>query len=312
MAITDRVYAGDEDYARMRALLRVIYPLTVPAVYCTVGDLDWWRWTHAEGDDIGGARLWFANDDLVGFAYPGKDEVDLMVHPDHRAIEDAMLAWAEARRVETATTARVEGPIGFNAWSFATDTSREDTLRRRGYAKQEGEFLCFRARALEAPVPEPAPPPGYAVRHVRGEDDLARRVAVHRNAFAPSRMTAAKHRAVMASPTYRPDLDLVAEAPDGSFAAFCIVWFDPDNRIGVFEPVGTHSAHRRRGLATALLCAGMRRLQSLGARVAHVNSWAVAPPAAALYDAAGLTEIGRNHRWKRDLVDTRRSDRSEE
>jgi len=303
VTIKDRDYAGESDYARMRAFLQAIYPRTVPVVDCTVGDLDWWRWTRADGDDIGAARLWFAGDDLVGVAYPTRGEVDLMVHPDHRAVDDAMLVWAEARRFETATAAGVVGPIGFDAWSFAADAAREATLRRRGYAKQEAEFLCFRARALDAPVPAPAPPPGYTVRHVRGEEDLARRVAVHRDAFAPSRMTTEKHRAVMASPTYRPELDLIAEAPDGSFAAFCIVWFDPVNRIGVFEPVGTHSAHRRRGLGTAVLREGMRRLQALGARVAHVNSWTVEPPAAALYDSVGLTEIGRNHRWKRVVGD---------
>lgn len=56
-------------------------------------------------------------------------------------------------------------------------------------------------------------------------------VAVHRNAFAPSRMTVEKYRRIMNAPTYRPDLDLVVVAPDGTFAAFCIVWFDEVNRL---------------------------------------------------------------------------------
>src|SRR5207248_840451 len=111
-------------------------------------------------------------------------------------------------------------------------------------------------------LPVPVPPPGYALRHVRGEADLERRVAVHRDAFAPSRMTVAKHRAVMGAPTYRPELDLVAVAPDGSFAAYCIAWFDAANRLGVFEPVGCHSAHRRLGLATAVMREGLRRAGS--------------------------------------------------
>lgn len=43
MAATSRPYAGEEDYARMRALLTDIYATGGPPVYCTVGDLDWWR-----------------------------------------------------------------------------------------------------------------------------------------------------------------------------------------------------------------------------------------------------------------------------
>lgn len=39
----DRPYAGEADYAQMRDLLTAIPPLSGPAVYCTVGDLDWWR-----------------------------------------------------------------------------------------------------------------------------------------------------------------------------------------------------------------------------------------------------------------------------
>ncbi len=66
-------------------------------------------------------------------------------------------------------------------------------------------------------------------------------------------MTAEKHRAVMAGATYDLDLDLLVVAPDGSLAGFTIVWLDQANHIGVFEPLGVHPAHQRRGLGKALL-----------------------------------------------------------
>jgi ribosomal protein S18 acetylase RimI-like enzyme len=124
---------------------------------------------------------------------------------------------------------------------------------------------------------------------------------VHRDAFAPSRMTAAKHRAVMAAPTYRQDLDLVVEAPDGSLAAFSIVWFDEVNGIGVFEPVGTHSAHRRLGLGAAVMREGMRRLQALGAHTAYVNTGGHTRAANALYEATGFELVDVNWMWKKAL-----------
>jgi ribosomal protein S18 acetylase RimI-like enzyme len=139
------------------------------------------------------------------------------------------------------------------------------------------------------------------IRQVRGEEDVERRVAVHCDAFAPSRMTSAKHRAVMGAATYRPEFDLVVVAPDESFAAFCIVWFDEVNRLGVFEPVGTHSAHRRRGLGTAILTEGMRRLHALGATTAFVASLATAEPANRLYDSVGLTVVDHCRGWTKAL-----------
>ena len=159
-------------------------------------------------------------------------------------------------------------------------------------------MLCLRSRELDGRVDEPRVPAGYALRHVGGGADLERRMAVHRAAFAPSRMSAAKHRGVMGSQTYRPDLDLIVLAPDGSFAAFCIVWLDEANGLGVFEPVGTHPEHRRRGLGMEGLREGMRRVRALGARTAFVTSLGSAEPANALYDAVGLPVMDQNRAWQ--------------
>lgn len=74
-------------------------------------------------------------------------------------------------------------------------------MKCRGYERAE-RGLCYNSRGLDGPLPEPVLSDGYMVRHLRGEADIERRVAVHRDAFAPSRMTAAKHRAVMGAPTY--------------------------------------------------------------------------------------------------------------
>ena len=296
--IYSRHYQGDDAYHRLRSFLTEIYPLVTPNVYCTVGDLDWWRGIDDDQNAILSARLWFDDDKrVVGFVWPWpkQRQVDLIVHPDYRACEPEMLEWAEQSAKERDPGS--EGAV-VSTWSFAKDEVRQALLRERGYERQNG-FFAFRGRPLAAKVPMAGLPTGYALRHFRGEEDIERRVAVHRDAFAPSRMTAAKHRAVMRSPSYRPELDLVVEAPDRSFAAFSIVWFDDVNRIGVFEPVGTHAAHRRRGLGRAMMFEGMRRLRNLGAETAHVNSWLADGPAAALYDSVGLTVLDRNHEWRK-------------
>ena len=295
MAVISRPYAGEEDYARMRRLLVDIYAIGGPPVYCTVGDLDWWRFADDDPAAVTQTQLWLDDPgELIGFVWPGDDQVDMMVHPRHRAIEEEMLAWAEQR-------SRAAGPsesAKLRAWSFTRDDVRNRLLQQRGYERSD-TFFSYRGFDLDQPFVEPRLPPGYAVRNVQGEADVEQRVAVHRDAFAPSRMTVAKHQAVMRAPTYRPELDLVVVAPDGSFAAFCIVWFDEANRIGVFEPVGCHSAHRRRGLGTAVLREGMRRLKALGAHTAEVNGLGGESGGTLLYEATGFRELDRNYRWEK-------------
>jgi predicted N-acetyltransferase YhbS len=144
-------------------------------------------------------------------------------------------------------------------------------------------------------------PPGYRLGHVASDAEVPARVEVHRAAFAPSRMTVEKHRCVRAAPMHRDDLDLVVEAPDGSFAAFTHVWYDAETRTGLFEPVGCHPDHQRRGLAGAVMVEGMRRLRDLGATYAYVGSWRDDSPGALLYRALGFAVLDRWYAWERRL-----------
>lgn len=226
MTIISRPYNGEDDYTRMQTLLTVGYALDGPAVYCTIGDLDWWRSTSDDPDAIAQAQLWLDDRDVIGFVWPGKGQVNIITHPHHRAIEEQMLTWAEQRRPDTPPA---EGqPLRLRVGSLTRDAARNALLQRRGYQRTDDFFRCH-SYLLDGPLPEPQLPPGYTLRHLQGEADLDQRVAVHRDAFAPSRMSVAKHQRAMSAPTYRQDLDLIVVAPDETFAAFSIVWFDPTN-----------------------------------------------------------------------------------
>jgi ribosomal protein S18 acetylase RimI-like enzyme len=98
-------------------------------------------------------------------------------------------------------------------------------------------------------------------------------------------------------PLYRRDLDLVAQASDGTLAAFATVWYDDACRFGYFEPVGVDPAHQRRGLGRALLCAGLHRLRERGACVAQVSGYSHA--ANALYGSVMGGEPTCYARWQR-------------
>ena len=72
------------------------------------------------------------------------------------------------------------------------------------------------------------------------------RVEVHREVWHPSRVTLEAYRRLRAA-GYNPRLDLVAVAPDGRFGSYCICWFGPQSRTGLFESLGTRQAHKGKG-----------------------------------------------------------------
>jgi GNAT superfamily N-acetyltransferase len=75
----------------------------------------------------------------------------------------------------------------------------------------------------------------------------------------------------------------------------CTVWFDDVTRTAVFEPVGAHPDHHRRGLGKALMSEGLRRAGILGATLAKVSSYA--KPAHALYESMGFTAYDLLEPW---------------
>ncbi len=77
---------------------------------------------------------------------------------------------------------------------------------------------------------------------------------------------------MQSAPNFRKDLNIVAEAPDGNFAAYAGFWFEGTNRYAYVEPVATDSDYRRLGLGRAVVLEGIRRCAELGATIAYVGS----------------------------------------
>lgn len=299
MNYTSRPFNPKKDYPAMRGLLQTAYTINGPLVYATVGDLDWWRAGREDPKDWSCLRLWWdERGELGGFAWQGENQVDLFSHPTRRRVEADMLAWSEQQRRDQ--LAGSDDSRTWRAWALTSDSSRQTLLGRNGYQRAEDTFVFF-SYALEGEVPPTLLPEVFKIRPVDGKAEARARVEVHRQAFEPSRFSAAKYRAVRGTPTYRPDLDLVVVAPDGTLAAYCILWFDEVNRIGEFEPLGCAPQFRRRGLARALLFEGLRRLRRLGGRFGHVYCDASAVPAMKLYSSSGFKEVDRVVAWEKEL-----------
>ena len=61
-------------------------------------------------------------------------------------------------------------------------------------------------------------------------------------------------------------------APDGAFASYCGIWYEPVHRIAYMEPVATDPDYRRMGLGRAAVLEGVRRCGVEGATVAYVGT----------------------------------------
>jgi ribosomal protein S18 acetylase RimI-like enzyme len=281
-------YAGKSDLRLMQALQQEVWAVDRERTHAHVGDLAWMS-TSVPREDERTRRLWLDGERCVAWAWLDRGtRFDHEVHPDHRGgpLHDDVLDWLEAE---------AEPGEDWTAWVVEGDPVTVPLLERRGFALPGEPDLLLHVRELEEPVAMPSVPDGYRLRTVRGDEDLAARVLVHQAVWGPSRVTEESYRDVMRTWPYRPDLDCVVEAPDGSFAAYVLCWYDDLNRVGEFEPVGTHQNHRRRGLGSAACRFALRRLHEEGAThaVVYASPKEDQRQASALYESVGFRRHGR-------------------
>ena len=180
---------------------------------------------------------------------------------------------------------------------WLTDPARAGLLRSLGW-EDVGHPNYMTMRALGdlgvADIGEE-----YEVRAVTGVAEAAALAEVHSAAFG-SGLSTQEYESVMASVHYSPDRELVVEA-SGNLAGFCVYWLDDVNRVGLFEPLGTHPDHRRKRVGSALLAEGMRRMRDAGMEMAMVVFEGGNVGSGALYLGNGFTPVGEIRAWAKDI-----------
>lgn len=231
-------------------------------------------------EDDQGVAAWLLID-------PSHKAYDAQVHPDVRGgdLEREMLTYADERLVACMRRYNVQSDCIY-ADAFRDDTARSDLLTALGWVPDDGlPYVLNRTEIKLSGVP--ALPEGYAFRSARGIEDAAALAAVHRGAFGAS-WTAESYGRFMESSAYASERELVIEAPDGTFVAFTIIWYDHLNRMGLFEPVGTHRDYQRRGFGRALMMYAMRQMADAGMAFASVAHFGDNEAAKGLYWACGF------------------------
>lgn len=305
-----RAYLGDGDLHRLLDALSQAHTGSSATSLMHPGDLIWGLFQNMHVDPHRAIELWESPDgSLAGFglfgdgdfhtqcfAQAGEQQTTFETEALAVARERAQHAGASVLRTEILASNTLRGEL-LAAEDFVPDETRVTSRGERNTGtlrlRQALDAPSLPGASLDLSGREAAPPADFVVRSVGDDREWAERVQLHQSVWAPSRVTLPAYRQLRAAPVYRPDLDLVAVAPDGTFAAYAIVWYDPASQVGEFEPVGTHPEWRRQGAAQTVMVEGLRRLRELGARQALVSSSADNPASIHLYESVGFAVADR-------------------
>ena len=308
MTVQQRTFAGKADLQAMSDLSH-----RFPRENLHLTDLPY-RLSSWGLDEVENIGLWQdGSGELTGWAVLQTPfwSMDYAYDPGlHAQMHPRILAWADERARQA-----LSHPSGRPSWFvnvFDRQTERMVDLEAAGYVNQDnaGEDAwskVFMTMPSQVPThPVPGLPKGFQLRPLAGQQEVAAYVELHRLAFGTENMTEAWRRRVLMRQEYKPELDLVVEAPDGRLAAFCVGWFDPVGRAGrpegQIEPMGVREEYRGLGLGRAILGECLRGLRALGAGQIWVETDNFRDAAMGLYEAAGFQVVEKVLVYRKDYA----------
>jgi mycothiol synthase len=250
-----------------------------------------------EGRLVAYGELWGAeqNVDNDGFLW-------FKTHPELRGVaERELFAWAEAEL-------RERGRTMLRVAARDVEAGRQALIEQHGFVPVR--YFLRMARSLDGPIPAPAFPAGYTLRD--GDHDPQAWADMYNESFAdhfnfhPHDAEWVRHW--QQEPEYRPELNLVAAAPDGRLAAFawCRIPVAENERTGRKDGwvglLGTRRGHRQIGLGRAMLLSALQRIKATGMETAALGVDADSPTGATrLYESAGFRTVFSRTLYSRDL-----------
>ncbi|MDY6940162.1 MAG: GNAT family N-acetyltransferase [Cyanobacteriota bacterium] len=308
LSLTHRPYAGETDLEAIVELINTCDEVDRTDSSTTVAGLrrsiesptqdkarDFALWHDRQNQLIGYARLWIpeSGDDIAGSLW-------FCVRPHNRdgSIESEMVDWAQAQIREVARERGIR--VKLHSECRDTQTERQAFLEGCGFTRVRYFFTM--ARSLSEPIPTPKFPEGFRVQKSQVRQNTQAYVEMFNQSFIDhwdfSPLTVEELEYFSGKPTYRPELDLVAISPDGTFAAFCFAEIDPeenqryDRNEGVIEVLGTRRGFRQRGLGRAMLLSGLQGLREAGVETAKLGVDSQNPSGALrLYESVGFDRV---------------------
>ncbi len=252
-----------------------------------------WEDTNHQLLAFSGLRIPPTGDIIDGFLW-------FRVHPTARGgdLEQQVIAWAQERLREVGQERNVS--VKLRSGSHADKPERIALLESCGFTAER--YFFSMARSLNEPIPEPQLPEGFTLRHRRGDEEAEAWVEMYNQSFIDHwnhhELTVERVLHESQYPYYKPELDLIAVAADGTFAAFCYCKINSEKNQrnkcseGWIITLGTRRGFRQRGLGRAMLLAGMQQLKAQGIQTAKLDVDADNPHGAGrLYESVGFCKL---------------------
>jgi mycothiol synthase len=218
-----------------------------------------------------------------------------------RGVGTALRQWAAEYAGQAMRLAPVEDQVLVQQFIPSPATSARQLLEAAGYRAVRETFVM--ETTLERPLPEPAWPPGIAVRSFKpGQDDRATFAAVEdafRDLWGRPPGTFERFAALTSAPGFDPGLWLLAIDGEEIAATGLARGLSDEGWIDV---IGVRRPWRRRGLGLALLHSLFAALQARGMRTAALSVDAESQTGAPrLYGRAGMTVRTSYLRYRKEL-----------
>jgi ribosomal protein S18 acetylase RimI-like enzyme len=243
---------------------------------------DWWRYSyhHDKGLDFfeKNAHYWTKDEVIIALAISeyGKEDIFIIVHPDHQSLYDDVLAWCINDFGHN--KALIKSSI------FMTDSHKIERLESKGFIKDrhENNVRTYDLMRFNCSYKLPE---GFELQTFSDYLDYDSKCELICSAFSKESHSVERIKSFMQTPGYDPDMDMII-SKDGKAAAYCAGWLEQhDPNKGYIEPMGTHASYRRLGLGTCLVKETFKRLREKGVKFATIASNAEPDPSNHFYES---------------------------
>lgn len=256
-------------------------------------------WEDEQGKLIGYAEIWSTESGTELDA-----DLDFTIHPiaKNSDLGQQIIHWGR-KRIQEIATAKASKVVKLFCASSNQKAKRIALLKDNGFVP--ARYFFRMERSLRKSIREPQFPQGFKLQQVKpGRDDQAW-VEMFNQTFIDHwnhhDMTVEQYQFYLKNPHFRPELHLVGVAPDGTFAAFCHCFINPEDNArnntneGWINALGTRRGFRNQGLGRAMLLSGLHKLKAAGMETAKLGVDADNPSGAlGLYESAGFTQKRTN------------------